>query len=94
MLSFVNEGGPMGLAGGQRGDLVTAINGVSMSSLTFNQAALIEGCGGREGTFRLPVGDAVRSFPSIDVVGEQVWGLTWRVLDDLLDQLGIRQARR
>lgn len=48
----------------------------------------------REGTYRLPVGEAFRSFPSIDVLGEQVWGLTWRVLDTLMDQLGIRAARR
>lgn len=48
---------------------------------------------GREGTYRLPIGDAVRSFPSIDVLDEQVWGLTWRVLDSLMDSLGIRGAR-
>ncbi len=47
----------------------------------------------REGVYRYPIGDAVRSFPSIDVVGEQVWGLTWRVLDQLLTALGIRPAR-
>jgi 8-oxo-dGTP pyrophosphatase MutT (NUDIX family) len=47
-----------------------------------------------EGTYRLSVGDAVRSFPSIDVLDEQVWGLTWRVLDALMDALGVREARR
>lgn len=47
----------------------------------------------REGLYRMPVGGAVRSFPSIDVVGEQVWGLTWRVLDQLMDGLGLRPSR-
>jgi len=47
----------------------------------------------REGLYRMPIGDAVRSFPSIDVVGEQVWGLTWRVLDDLMDLMGLRPSR-
>lgn len=48
----------------------------------------------REGSYRFPIGDAVRSFPSIDILGEQVWGLTWRVLDALMDALGVREARR
>lgn len=47
----------------------------------------------REGTYRLPIGHAVRSFPSIDILDEQVWGLTWRVLDGLMAALGLREAR-
>jgi len=47
----------------------------------------------REGTYRLPIGGGVRSFRSIDVRGEQVWGLTWRVLDSLMDALGVRDRR-
>lgn len=48
---------------------------------------------GREGTYRLPIGNAVRSFPSIDVLDEQVWGLTWRILDGLMDAMGVRPTR-
>jgi len=47
----------------------------------------------REGVYRMPIGGAVRAFPSIDVVGERVWGLTWRVLDGLMDALGVRSRR-
>jgi 8-oxo-dGTP pyrophosphatase MutT (NUDIX family) len=46
-----------------------------------------------EGVYRMRFGAVVRSFPSIDVVGEQVWGLTWRVLDELLARLGMRERR-
>jgi 8-oxo-dGTP pyrophosphatase MutT (NUDIX family) len=48
----------------------------------------------REGSYRLPVGGAFRSFKSIDVGGEQIWGLTWRVLDSLMDALGVRETRQ
>lgn len=41
----------------------------------------------RAGIYRFPIGDAVQSFPSIDVVGEQVWGLTWRILQGLFARL-------
>jgi len=47
----------------------------------------------REGTYRFPIGNAVRSFPSIDVLDAQVWGLTWRILDGLMDVMGLRPAR-
>lgn len=45
----------------------------------------------REGIYRMPIGGAVKSFPAIDVVGEQVWGLTWRILDHLMVGLGLRE---
>lgn len=48
----------------------------------------------RVGIYRMPIGDAVRSFPAIDVLDEQVWGLTWRVLDGLIRALGVRTAGR
>lgn len=35
------------------------------------------------GEYVMPIGGARRTFPSIDVAGEQVWGLTWRVIDGL-----------
>jgi hypothetical protein len=35
---------------------------------------------------RLPTGEA-QSFPSLDVVGEVVWGLTYRILEDFLGHL-------
>lgn len=44
----------------------------------------------REGTYRVTIGGAVRAFPAIDVVGEQVWGLTWRILDELMARAGLR----
>jgi 8-oxo-dGTP pyrophosphatase MutT (NUDIX family) len=47
----------------------------------------------REGLYRMSIGGAVRSFPSIDVVGEQVWGLTWRILDELMARAGVRASR-
>ncbi len=38
---------------------------------------------GNRGEYIMPIGDARRRFPSIDVAGEQVWGLTWRIIEGL-----------
>lgn len=39
------------------------------------------------GTFRLPVGGAVRRFPAIDLGNEQIWGLTWRIVQELVGRV-------
>lgn len=43
----------------------------------------------RRGEYHLRIGDggASRRFPAIDVVGEQVWGLTYRILEELFARL-------
>jgi len=41
-----------------------------------------------QGRYIMPIGDARRTFPSIDLAGEQIWGLTWRIIDGLRTTFG------
>jgi 8-oxo-dGTP pyrophosphatase MutT (NUDIX family) len=39
------------------------------------------------GSLEVPLPGGTQTFPSLDVAGEVVWGLTYRILDDFLSQL-------
>lgn len=39
------------------------------------------------GTLEVPLPGGTQTFPSVNVAGEVVWGLTYRILEDFLEQL-------